>query len=149
MSIFKINTNKGFTLIELLVVIAIIGMLSSIVLASLSSARTRGGNAAVKQNMNSIRAQAELVYDINSGFYSLVSGTSVCTDSRVVSALNAAISAGGDSGTVASRCNNTSTAWAVNARLKTPEGTSVYWCIDNSGRAKGEATELGGATACP
>ncbi|MBU1557376.1 prepilin-type N-terminal cleavage/methylation domain-containing protein [Patescibacteria group bacterium] len=35
------NKNKGFTLIELMVVIAIIGLLSSVVLASLTSARNR------------------------------------------------------------------------------------------------------------
>jgi len=35
---------KGFTLIELLVVVAIISLLSSVVLASLSSARAKGIN---------------------------------------------------------------------------------------------------------
>ncbi len=40
------NFSKGFTLIELLVVISIIGMLSSIVLATLSSVRGKGTMAA-------------------------------------------------------------------------------------------------------
>lgn len=46
---------RGFTLIELLVVIAIIGILSSVVLASLNSARDRGEVANAEQQLINIR----------------------------------------------------------------------------------------------
>ncbi len=59
---------KGFTLIELLVVISIIGLLSSIVLASLKSARDKGGDAAIKENMVSLRTQAEIYYSNNGNY---------------------------------------------------------------------------------
>jgi len=109
-------TKKGFTLIELLVVIAIIGILSSVVLASLNSARDKGDDAAIKANLNNIRAQAELVYDDAGGSYA-----AVCADTNISRAV---VAAGGD-------CADSATAWGAESQLSTAQ----WWCVDSTGQA--------------
>lgn len=56
-------SKKGFTLIELLVVISIIGLLSSIVLTSVNSARAKARDARRIADFKQIQTALELFYD--------------------------------------------------------------------------------------
>jgi len=67
------SSRSGFTLIELLVVIAIIGVLASVVLASLNTARIKARNARRIADMNQVRLALELFYDTN-GKYPVSTG---------------------------------------------------------------------------
>ena len=64
-SLKRDHGNSGFTLIELLVVIAIIGILSSVVLASLNSARQKGRDARRVSDIKQLQLALELYYDAN------------------------------------------------------------------------------------
>ncbi|MDO8500173.1 MAG: prepilin-type N-terminal cleavage/methylation domain-containing protein [bacterium] len=66
---FVKRIKKGFTLIELLVVIAIIGVLASIVLASLNSARRKSRDARRIADIKQIQLALELSFDANSAKY--------------------------------------------------------------------------------
>jgi type II secretion system protein G len=64
----SIRSAKGFTLIELLVVVAIIGLLSSVVLVSLDSARAKARNTQRLADLREIRTALE-VYRNENGSY--------------------------------------------------------------------------------
>ena len=134
----KKKKKKGFTLIELLVVIAIIGILATIVVVNVNSARGKAQDAAVKGSLDSLRAAAELFYD------SLTTPTYVgfCTSADF---LRASTTISNVNGGTAPVCNALSTSTATQASLK----TSGYWCVDNSGNSKAETAALGTATTCP
>lgn len=66
---------EGFTLIELLVVIAIIGVLASIVLASLNNARRKSRDARRITDVKQIQLALELYFDGQGSQYPLASGT--------------------------------------------------------------------------
>ena len=63
MNIFR--TQYGFTLIELLVVIAIIGVISSVALASLSTARDKARIARAHSDMHQLKTAMLLYLDTN------------------------------------------------------------------------------------
>ncbi|MBI2627983.1 MAG: type II secretion system protein [Candidatus Niyogibacteria bacterium] len=69
-----LRKNKGFTLIELLVVIAIIGILASVVLASLNSARKKGRDARRVADIKQIQLALELYFDANKEYPDALSG---------------------------------------------------------------------------
>ena len=74
-----IKKNKGFTLIELLVVIAIIGILSSVVLASLNSARRKSRDARRVADIKQLQLALELYFDANKTYPTTAQGTAVLT----------------------------------------------------------------------
>jgi prepilin-type N-terminal cleavage/methylation domain-containing protein len=126
------KSTKGFTLIELLVVIAIIGILSSVVLASLNSARSKGADAATKSNLSNIRSQAEIFYDNGSTYLG------VCADATVANMLTSAKSSAGAGAaiTAGGLCNASATAWVATAPLKNPAAANGSWCVDSTGASK-------------
>jgi prepilin-type N-terminal cleavage/methylation domain-containing protein len=78
---------KGFTLIELMLVISIIAILSGIILASLSTSRTKGQNATIQSEVIQLRNQIELSW--NGSNYTVLYGASGAAGSAPVA--NAAL----------------------------------------------------------
>lgn len=74
----EIKQNFGFTLIELLVVISIIGLLSSVVLVSLNSARIKARNMKRIANMKQLATALNIYYMKNNAWPVSASGGKGC-----------------------------------------------------------------------
>ncbi len=144
----NINNSKGFTLIELLVVIAIIGILASVVLASLNSARGKGSDASIKANLANIRSQAALYYDDHTWSYGTPSTTCSGASSLFLDPTIAAAIAQVETqnGAYNVSCSSTSDNYAIASALKSNGAKNVY-CIDSNGKGKIEVVSTAGDSA--
>ena len=87
------NNKKGFTLIELLVVIAIIGLLSTLAVVSLNSARQKARDARRMSDLKQISTAMELYYSQHDAY----PATGVCNAAGVIAvAVNGTICPSGN-----------------------------------------------------
>jgi prepilin-type N-terminal cleavage/methylation domain-containing protein len=64
----RLDTVRGFSLVEILIVVSIIGVLASIVMPAMDSAREKALLAATLTELGSIKTAIELLYD-DTGYY--------------------------------------------------------------------------------
>lgn len=111
-------------------------LMSSLMSASLDSSRNTGKEAAIKANLSSIRAEAEIFYSQKNSY------AGFCSSDY----LKAARKEIGDVGGVGFVCKDTAQAFAVGTKF--PDNAAGDWCVDSTGVSKATAT-LPSSTICP
>ncbi|OGI61100.1 hypothetical protein A2814_02070 [Candidatus Nomurabacteria bacterium RIFCSPHIGHO2_01_FULL_38_19] len=141
-----VKKEKGFTLIELLIVVAIIGILASVVLALLTTAKKKGEDSGIRTQMTSLRSEAELYAIANGNSYNnLFTGNntwaSINTNiQNILTYINKQ--------TAVHTAGSSTNQWAVQAQLK--EDPTNYVCVDYTATMKiGTVVLNAGDTVCP
>ena len=150
-NVLNIMKQKGFTLIELLVVVAIIGILATIVLSSLGSARMKAKDSAVQASLSNYRSAAEL--EFNDGDY-----TDLCSSSESFTTLVYGILDKGGDVPEEGGCISDNTSYRIIATLPSATASlnsyTAYaagedaFCINSNGMAvKGMYEDMSALTA--
>ena len=143
---FYLQKRQGFTLIELLIVIAIIGILSSIVLVSLSSARNKSRDAAIKTEAQQFARLMAFEFTETGSYaalqYSWDYTAANCNNSfsgnQAASARAACISMVNKGSTLfTGNAIDSVSRFSVMAYLP---GSGLYYCIGSSGRNTDQGT---------
>jgi prepilin-type N-terminal cleavage/methylation domain-containing protein len=124
---------RGFTLIELLVVISIIGLLATIVLASLKTAREKARNSRIQEELSSMRVAGELYLKQN-GDYGTASDCTQGIFQDVASGMKDIVD-NVSADIVDMRCGALPDRWKATAILL-PGSTDSFWCVDSTGASK-------------
>jgi prepilin-type N-terminal cleavage/methylation domain-containing protein len=133
------KNKKGFTLIELLVVIAIIGILSAIVMASLTVARQKAANAKVRAQLASARSAASIYNDAHNGYNGTFGDVaSNCAEADTMfTDVDSGMAQYTDLANYPNltdlRCSSIESEFAISGSLSDP---TDFWCVDSSGNSQ-------------
>lgn len=129
--------SKGFTLIELLVVIAIIGILATIVLVSLNSARQKARDTRRLADVKQVALALEMYYDDHSA-YPAVTGctsanwttmaTAIQTDAYMSAVPNDPLNSGNN----VYMYGGTTTTYTLRAYLENASNTALNTDVDGT-----------------
>ena len=122
------NNKQGFTLIELLVVIAIIGLLSTLSIVALNSARARSRDARRVSDIKQIQTALEMYYNIEDRYpATMTSGGSIATGTyKFMTIVPSAPTPPDNPGGAATPCDTTTNAYKYTVGTNSVTYTLTY-----------------------
>ena len=145
---------KNYKIMEALIILVLVGILSTVVIFAINSARKKSGDMTVKAGLNQVRTQADVYFNYN-GSYSDVCNPAkdgrdpkginkMVSESAKSDGFDGTVSYNGDSSTNDVKCNSTENGWAAQVPLKNEQG---YYCVDYTKKGIVTLISIGNANA--